>query len=334
MAENERWTLGGLIEVIRADRQMSKKKRDELVAIAESIATPSAYPAVAVEPAQPVEAVDDGVMHSRTALTMLSHRLANAAPSLPRPSWISQHKAEFWTAGIESMLCRAQAEIEMIDAECRAAALAHPRPTGDSWTCFHCSETFTDRAEAALHFGTHESQHPACAIDVAAYRAMEAKEGRYFEEDADIHRQMHRMANDHQLALSRAEEAGYAKALKDTGYTAPTGEQAGEVVAYRLVSKHKAALSGAWQDGDVPDDLNESGVSKTHTIQRAYAQTRPVGVPDGWTVERGPDVLGQPSMRVVSPEGEERLFGIFAAERIARDFLMAAFPGVAEVPTP
>lgn len=41
----EKWTLGGLIEAIRADRQMSKAKRAELVAIAESIEQPSAYPA-------------------------------------------------------------------------------------------------------------------------------------------------------------------------------------------------------------------------------------------------------------------------------------------------
>jgi hypothetical protein len=103
------------------------------------------------------------------------------------------------------------------------AALAYLGRPGSAWTCFHCGETFTERNTAALHFGTHESQQPACTIDIVAFRQLEARKDRYAEEDADIHRQMHRMGCDHQLALRRAEEAGYARALKDTGYAAPTG---------------------------------------------------------------------------------------------------------------
>lgn len=49
-------------------------------------------------------------------------------------------------------------------------------------------------------------------------------------------------------------------------------------------------------------------------------------VPDGWKVERGPDVLGQPAVRVTSPEGEEGMYGIFQGERLVRDFLVAAYP--------
>lgn len=85
------------------------------------------------------------------------------------------------------------------------------------WLCFHCDESFTDREAAAIHFGTHEHQRPACLIDAAEYRRMEAKEARYAEEDADCHRAMHRMAGEHQQALRRAEEAGYAKGLIDSG---------------------------------------------------------------------------------------------------------------------
>ncbi|USN16384.1 hypothetical protein PLUTO_00680 [Luteibacter phage vB_LflM-Pluto] len=90
------------------------------------------------------------------------------------------------------------------------------------WRCFHCDEVFTIREQAALHFGTSERQNPACQIDIAEYRAMEARMVRYNEEDADIHRRMARMQSEHASALRRAEEAGYAKALKDVGYSEST----------------------------------------------------------------------------------------------------------------
>ncbi|HEY4292102.1 hypothetical protein [Luteibacter sp.] len=125
------------------------------------------------------------------------------------------------------------------------ATQPQPEQAGDpaAWRCFHCDETFTDRANAALHFGTHESQNPTCTIDVTTYRAMEAKEAHYFDEDAYIHRQMYRMANEHKLALQRAEEAGYAKALKDTRYAAPTSEQAvGD-------GADESPLAGHWHHG-------------------------------------------------------------------------------------
>jgi hypothetical protein len=83
------------------------------------------------------------------------------------------------------------------------------------WRCFHCDETLTDREQAAEHFGTHEHQSPACLIDAAEYRRMEALQARYADEDADVHRAMHRMEREHGEALRRAEEAGYAKGLRD-----------------------------------------------------------------------------------------------------------------------
>jgi len=85
----------------------------------------------------------------------------------------------------------------------------------EGWRCFHCSEAFTDAESAALHFGTHERQEPACIIDIAKYREMEALQLRYLDEDADVHRTMRRMETDHQQALRRAEESGYAKGLAD-----------------------------------------------------------------------------------------------------------------------
>jgi hypothetical protein len=83
------------------------------------------------------------------------------------------------------------------------------------YTCFHCKEEFITDEDAALHFGTSLAQVPACTIDAAEYRAMEERMRRYNEEDADIHREMHRMAGAHVTALKREEERGYAKGLEE-----------------------------------------------------------------------------------------------------------------------
>ena len=83
------------------------------------------------------------------------------------------------------------------------------------WRCFHCGELFTERAQAALHFGTHEYHAPACQIDIAEYRRAEAENQRYREEDSDLHREMYGMQARHQTELQRAEEQGYARGLKD-----------------------------------------------------------------------------------------------------------------------
>lgn len=85
----------------------------------------------------------------------------------------------------------------------------------NEWRCFHCDERFTDKDAAALHFGTHEYQEPACLIDIAKYREMEALQLRYADEDACVHRTMRRMETEHQQALRSAEEAGYARGLAD-----------------------------------------------------------------------------------------------------------------------
>ena len=83
-----------------------------------------------------------------------------------------------------------------------------------SWRCLHCDESFDDADSAAAHFGTREWHNPACKIDAAEYRRMEAREASYAEEDAEIHRMMRRMESLHQQSLRRAEEAGYAKGLQ------------------------------------------------------------------------------------------------------------------------
>lgn len=103
---------------------------------------------------------------------------------------------------------------------------AAPAPAATpEWTCFHCDERFTDRDAAALHFGTSERQDPICKVSQAEYRSMEARMVDYNDEDAEIHRQMHRQRIEHHHALQRAEEAGYARGLRDAPATTPA-EQA------------------------------------------------------------------------------------------------------------
>ncbi len=85
----------------------------------------------------------------------------------------------------------------------------------NGWRCFHCSEYFSEHADAAVHFGTHERQNPACLIDISEYRAMEELHKKNLEEDTELHRAMFHLKGEHALALRRAEEAGYARGLLD-----------------------------------------------------------------------------------------------------------------------
>jgi hypothetical protein len=86
------------------------------------------------------------------------------------------------------------------------------------WRCFHCSETFTDEAAAAEHFGWSEYQQPACQIDAKQYREMEERVSRANQDDSDTDRRMYAMQGEHQMALKREEEKGYARGLKDANY--------------------------------------------------------------------------------------------------------------------
>lgn len=83
------------------------------------------------------------------------------------------------------------------------------------WRCFHCDEAFTDEAAARDHFGRSERQSPACQIDAAEYRKMEARMLSYNEEDSEMHRQIYRMESAHAAALKAEEEKGYARGLTD-----------------------------------------------------------------------------------------------------------------------
>lgn len=100
------------------------------------------------------------------------------------------------------------------------------------WRCFHCDEVFTDRAAAADHFGSDPMASPACQISAEqrgllnALRNAEDEIARYRGEDSDKDRAMAAMAADHAQALVRAEEAGYAKGLRDAQHLGRTDENA------------------------------------------------------------------------------------------------------------
>jgi len=101
----------------------------------------------------------------------------------------------------------------MSEKENQAHSRKDAEPVG--WKCFHCGEVFTTKLEGLKHFGSSERQDPACTIDVLQYRAMEALIERYVDEDTDLHRSMGKMRSDHETALRREEEAGYARGLAD-----------------------------------------------------------------------------------------------------------------------
>ena len=87
--------------------------------------------------------------------------------------------------------------------------------TKKTWRCFHCDEVFTDPAAARDHFGESVLDQPACQTDALRLRALEKELRRYRNEDTGLHRQIAHLKTEHAQALLRAEEAGYAKGLKD-----------------------------------------------------------------------------------------------------------------------
>lgn len=92
------------------------------------------------------------------------------------------------------------------------------------WRCFHCGETFTKHQKrwAREHFGANCMETPVCLMRVpgegslltALRRAQDELAG-YRSEDTDLMRALVAQASDHAAALRKAEEDGYAKALRD-----------------------------------------------------------------------------------------------------------------------
>lgn len=106
------------------------------------------------------------------------------------------------------------------DRAARAQADSVTAPAGvmseaKAWRCFHCEEVFTDKDSAALHFGASERQQAYCTIPVEHFRWMEEQQRRYFEEDTESHRTIHRLHLQSFENANRSEERGYARGLED-----------------------------------------------------------------------------------------------------------------------
>lgn len=91
-----------------------------------------------------------------------------------------------------------------------------------SWRCFHCDEVFTDYVAAKEHFGAIRFSYgavtydtPACQIDPQEHRRLIAELAKYENEDSELQRAMAAMQTRHAEELRKAEEAGYAKGLRD-----------------------------------------------------------------------------------------------------------------------
>lgn len=125
------------------------------------------------------------------------------------PTWIDENALRL--GSVRAAVEHLATEIA-VPAVVRAPASVEAAP---EWRCFHCGDSFTDRAAAAEHFGRSEVREPACFVDIAKYREMEAIQERYIEEDTDLHRELARLQNDHAIALRREEEKGYARGLAD-----------------------------------------------------------------------------------------------------------------------
>ena len=142
-------------------------------------------------------------------------------------------RVDRWEWGIRaivSTLWGNRHDFEVDEVVQAVEALAAPA----KWGCFHCDEAFSDEDAAREHFGKSEHQQPACQIDIAEYRKMEEVNRRHCEEDTDLHRQILSMSCDHQQALQREEEKGYARGLRDgmkEQAAAVTDEQIDAVVA-------------------------------------------------------------------------------------------------------
>lgn len=106
----------------------------------------------------------------------------------------------------------------------------YPTPK-HGWVCYHCGEhfpgTMAGSRDAKLHFGFQIDSAPGCILkltseDKSLLRRLRAYEeenrklrDQILDEDTPAQRAMARMQSQHRLELQRAEEAGYAKGLRD-----------------------------------------------------------------------------------------------------------------------
>jgi hypothetical protein len=95
-----------------------------------------------------------------------------------------------------------------------------------TWRCFHCDDVFYSVREASRHFGANEDAKPACQIvanaELGLLGALREVEKELSELWCSVHnegteaaRSIHAQAGRHYVQLREAEEAGYARGLRD-----------------------------------------------------------------------------------------------------------------------
>lgn len=93
-----------------------------------------------------------------------------------------------------------------------------------TWRCFHCDEYFTDREEAALHFGTLLGDEPGCKLNklegglLGLLRQAHLELRSYREEDTALLRQVWSLGAESNTKIREAEERGYARGMKDSAF--------------------------------------------------------------------------------------------------------------------
>lgn len=91
---------------------------------------------------------------------------------------------------------------------------------GKRWRCFYCDDVFRNERDAAEHFGSELGAEPACKIKghehdlIRIIRDQERELARHRAEDTDLMRAFAGLRSEHDAALRRAEESGYAKGVK------------------------------------------------------------------------------------------------------------------------
>lgn len=102
------------------------------------------------------------------------------------------------------------------------------------WRCFHCGDVFTEREDAAHHFGLDTLDEPGCKLNeleggiLALYREAQVELAKYREEDNAAFREFYSLGADHSTALRREEEKGYERGLRDGRTLSPPVTTDGE----------------------------------------------------------------------------------------------------------
>lgn len=93
------------------------------------------------------------------------------------------------------------------------------------WVCFHCRGVFDNDEAAREHFGSSLGAEAGCKIDIFEYRRMEDNHRLHLLEDSELHRQLGATRAEMYRKEQEAEEAGYARGLKDARGLETTGSK-------------------------------------------------------------------------------------------------------------